>query len=1578
MSGTKVTPSDIPKCPQCGTPLLAGALAGLCPACLLKQGADETAMSGQAPPFQPPSISELAPLFPQLEILELIGKGGMGAVYKARQKQLERIVALKILPPGIGRAAAFAGRFAREAKALAKLNHPGIVTLYEFGHVQSSAGVSPTSGSHPSTINSQPLYYFLMEFVDGVNLRQLLHAGRIAPREALAIVPQICDALQFAHDQGIVHRDIKPENILLDRRGRVKVADFGLAKLVGEVGQTFLSAGPGDFPVASSSGANTGQESPVNPQTGKSALPPPALTDAGKVMGTPNYMAPEQVEHPNDVDHRADIYALGVVFYQMLTGELPGKPIVPPSSCTRGMVIDVRLDEVVLRALEKKPELRYQQVSEVKTMVETIVGNAVVPPAEPGVAPSSSSNKFVNEPPSATPDGARGMRTLPETPPRFSRMAFVGAAWTPFFLAAILSITLGQEQFPQAYGSLSRLLLFLGLAAPVTTTIFGWLAVAQIHRSARRFHGLELAVFDGLLFPLLGLDVLIGVLWLVLAKTAASWKGLNGSLFVNLWDFAFWILLLIVICAVVDFLIVRRIWRGANQPPEGMGASAKPRWTRGVLQASVFGMLALGVISFTTASLVLCARNVDNVNRPFVDDPQAIGQWTSVDFVGAPEDFKPGSRFSQFDLPVFQKFTVLPGGRTSYRWLTWTRGVIINPGERTAAGYEIRNLAGTNFMFVEWKNGDYILFHSKPGLYVLRQNGEANPNFYIGQASFPKGDSIEITSVERTPERMVVKGHYNLVSHDQALLALYITTSTNIRVPEDSQQRMQISKGRGDFELIHSHLVPGLPHVWMYADGETLANLYFGTKAEALEENKANWITNATLASAKRHLRKEDTYTITSVLQVLNPVNPADMNDDFQDARVLAQDKDSCTVEVTYYPFYQPAIGENPNWRTDDAGMTQYLKPTATENWDEAMRRDLIAELRQANIDPDRLTDKQLVERVSAWAMNRAHSTHAFSIWGVYFPDGRPAVYPPLRDAFDREKPDPTWTDQQMFEQEALGRSMFSNKVHGACTSSSVYLATIFRALGIPARIVFCIPPFDPNDDAQARMFYDNMHHNQVRETVRAALDGTGGFQDHMFNEVYVDHHWMRLNYKTLGQPILDAHYFGLLTHIYTCSDLSQVPLAQTWGMRYFKYPADQPKFSSVNPYRLISIHDHFGANARLDNPPVPVAELRTVTIIGLYPKGSPAVPKWVEEETWQKTGTDFLIASQEWGPDGSYHRMSAFEKRAGQEFLLTASGYPTVKAHLNRLTLSSRDSGFQAYAAQFATEDKAKLVPGVAYNIQPINISETYRWVVAPDITLLMLKNDKLAQSENALEKTANSPASTNSTATDIKNNTEAAALPAIQAWLGLVDGGQYAESWRQTSESFHAMVTQDDWVDKVESARKPLGKLLSRKVEKAEPNGSYFVAKFDSSFEALKASSETVTCVLETNGQWRTVAYLIVPRGITNSAAVEPAQSWLRDIDNGNYAQSWTNAAAYFQQAITSEKLAESLQQARKPLGPLVSRKIKSAQELASLPGAPDGRYIVMQFETSFTNKKSAVETVTFMQEKDGQWRAAGYYIK
>lgn len=306
-------------CPQCNKPLAASSLQGLCPECLLRAGfATGTQAIPKTAPFVPPAPAELARLFPQLEIIELIGHGGMGAVYRARQPTLDRIVALKILPPHAGRSPGFTERFNREARTLARLSHPNIVAVHEFGSV----------GDYP---------YFVMEYVDGVTLRHLLTTARPGPREALAIVPQICDALQFAHDRGVVHRDIKPENILLDRHGTVKIADFGLAKLVG--GET----------------------------------PDLSITSENDVMGTPHYMAPEQVEQPLAVDHRADIYSLGVVFYQMLTGELPLGRFAPPS---RKVLIDVRLDEIVLRALEKEPERRYQHASGLRTEIDSVAATA--------------------------------------------------------------------------------------------------------------------------------------------------------------------------------------------------------------------------------------------------------------------------------------------------------------------------------------------------------------------------------------------------------------------------------------------------------------------------------------------------------------------------------------------------------------------------------------------------------------------------------------------------------------------------------------------------------------------------------------------------------------------------------------------------------------------------------------------------------------------------------------------------------------------------------------------------------------------------------------------------------------------------------------------------------------------------------------------------------------------------------------------------------------------------------------------------------------------------------------------------
>ena len=271
------------------------------------------------PTAQPPLPPEqIAPHFPQLEILECLGRGGMGVVYKARQKTLNRLVALKLLAPERVDDSRFADRFAREARALAALNHPNIVTIHDFGQAGG-------------------FYFLLMEFVDGANLRQLLRARKFAPEEALAIVPAICEALQYAHDRGIVHRDIKPENILLDKEGKVKIADFGIAKMLG---------------------TKNGEAESNTPEN--------ATQNA---LGTPGYNAPEQKADPQRADNRADIYSLGVVFYEMLTGELPGKRIEPPS---KKVHIDVRLDAVVLRALEKTPELRWQTAEELRTQVETI------------------------------------------------------------------------------------------------------------------------------------------------------------------------------------------------------------------------------------------------------------------------------------------------------------------------------------------------------------------------------------------------------------------------------------------------------------------------------------------------------------------------------------------------------------------------------------------------------------------------------------------------------------------------------------------------------------------------------------------------------------------------------------------------------------------------------------------------------------------------------------------------------------------------------------------------------------------------------------------------------------------------------------------------------------------------------------------------------------------------------------------------------------------------------------------------------------------------------------------------------
>jgi Protein kinase domain/Sulfatase-modifying factor enzyme 1/Lectin C-type domain len=275
---------------------------------------DETRHVRHPSSWEPPRVEELQRALPQYEISGFIARGGMGAVYKGTQKALQRTVAIKVLPPGIDDGDRhFAQRFKHEAKAMARLAHPNIVAVYE-------AGETPHG-----------LLYIVMEFIDGTDVGQLIAGeGFVDPLRAIRITSAVCEALAFAHEEGIIHRDIKPSNILLDKKGRVKVGDFGLARM-------------------------------TNPDHDM-------RTGTNLTMGTADFMAPEALAGGTKVDERADIYAVGVMLYQMLTGKIPRGKFSSPSSLRPN--VDTQLDAIVDKALQTNREQRYSTATEMKTDVD--------------------------------------------------------------------------------------------------------------------------------------------------------------------------------------------------------------------------------------------------------------------------------------------------------------------------------------------------------------------------------------------------------------------------------------------------------------------------------------------------------------------------------------------------------------------------------------------------------------------------------------------------------------------------------------------------------------------------------------------------------------------------------------------------------------------------------------------------------------------------------------------------------------------------------------------------------------------------------------------------------------------------------------------------------------------------------------------------------------------------------------------------------------------------------------------------------------------------------------------------------
>jgi tRNA A-37 threonylcarbamoyl transferase component Bud32 len=319
-------------CRECGKPLSPDALLGLCPECMMKAGlpTSSRATIAVAPDafVEGPETEtkEFVPgtklgYFGDYELLEEIARGGMGVVYKARQSSLKRIVAIKMIRSGELADEAAVRRFHTEAQAAAQLQHPNIVAIHEIGEHE---------GRH----------YFSMDFIEGKNLAQVASGRPVEAGPAAEWLKAIAGAVQFAHQRGVLHRDLKPQNIVLDAGGRPRVTDFGLAKNL--------------------AGDST-------------------LTDTGAVMGSPSYMSPEQARGRNDlVGPATDVYSLGTVLYELLTGRPPfhGKTAMdtlsqvvndePPRPRTVNPGAPVDLETICLKCLEKDPVRRYPTARELE------------------------------------------------------------------------------------------------------------------------------------------------------------------------------------------------------------------------------------------------------------------------------------------------------------------------------------------------------------------------------------------------------------------------------------------------------------------------------------------------------------------------------------------------------------------------------------------------------------------------------------------------------------------------------------------------------------------------------------------------------------------------------------------------------------------------------------------------------------------------------------------------------------------------------------------------------------------------------------------------------------------------------------------------------------------------------------------------------------------------------------------------------------------------------------------------------------------------------------------------------------
>lgn len=298
--------------------------------------------------FRAPEPEELAELFPQYEIQRLVATGGMGAVYEAVQKSLERLVAIKILPGEFAQDLDFCAAFEAEAKAMGRVNHPNLIGVFDFGEVGG-------------------MLYIIMEYVEGQSLHEFCEGQPIKSSEAIRLMVGICEGLSHAHEHGVLHRDIKPANILLDPHMQPKIGDFGLAR-------------------------------PIDRK----------IEEGEMIFGTPGYTAPEVLEPPHEFDHHADIFSLGVLLHELLTGKLP---TADPRTASVQVRSHPRLDAVIRKATHPDPAQRFETATEMAEEIAKI-GNAANRNTGPAVLTARQSLPAPSAQATAKPGAGSAARAL--------------------------------------------------------------------------------------------------------------------------------------------------------------------------------------------------------------------------------------------------------------------------------------------------------------------------------------------------------------------------------------------------------------------------------------------------------------------------------------------------------------------------------------------------------------------------------------------------------------------------------------------------------------------------------------------------------------------------------------------------------------------------------------------------------------------------------------------------------------------------------------------------------------------------------------------------------------------------------------------------------------------------------------------------------------------------------------------------------------------------------------------------------------------------------------------------------------